>query len=266
VETQKNERDPQTADCSATHDSEKSANQMKKAKILLVLSILVLPLVACNEEEEKDIPHASNDNHSLTVDDPVHSDVIAGARKFEKTEDCKVKYDLDSISADGEAVHARLVPENPDDPRCKTKRHDVYIGQSETIAEEWNEGEAEKYRMTVNQNEFKQENERDGSYSQFGGNWPENEFTRQIPKPDIPFDSIAITGGKARKLAIIFQKAPIEKAKKYAETLRKYGYTIALETKENIDIGFLSYEAKNTAGYQVEFTCIGMCTLGLEVP
>ena len=108
-------------------------------------------------------------------------------------------------------------------------------------------------------------------YGQFGGEWPDDEHTRRLPKPSMP---IAFAGVNARNQSFtaIFQRKKgdglrvIAQMKAYAEKLKARGFTIASKEGEKAGAqGYYSYRAKNGAGYMVEAICGAHSACGLSL-
>ena len=86
--------------------------------------------------------------------------------------------------------------------------------------------------------------------------WPENEYTRMIPKPDFDLVVEKIT---EKSFSVFFTDPALsdlatQKAKEYVETLKVNGFTLETETIEEAVIGMtrFSYWAKNIDGWQVQ--------------
>ncbi len=93
----------------------------------------------------------------------------------------------------------------------------------------------------------------DGSEGQFGGNWPENEFTKLLPKPDI--ELVAATSNES-EFAVLFKNVTIDQVRAYADKVKAAGFTVDLEIQDQEVMGMViySYTAKNAAGYEVVIT------------
>ncbi len=107
----------------------------------------------------------------------------------------------------------------------------------------------------------------DGSESQVGGNWPDNEFTRLLPKP--PF-TITLASTNEDEFGVMFDGATtVEQVKAYAEELKAKGFTVDAETTDMDTMGMViySYTAKNADGYEVNvFHTMGSVGLSLLRP
>jgi ABC-type glycerol-3-phosphate transport system substrate-binding protein len=83
--------------------------------------------------------------------------------------------------------------------------------------------------------------------------WPDNEYTKQAVKPDIP---IRISGnfemGGVKGFSLEFENATIEQLKAYAQKLKEKGFS--LNAFESDDSSMYSFSAENSAGYGVLIT------------
>ena len=106
------------------------------------------------------------------------------------------------------------------------------------------------------------ENE-DGGQAQFGGELPENEFTKLLPKPDF-----ALTAASASNdsFTVAFSGVTLEQTKDYVEKVKAKGFTVDPESQDMEVAGMVtySYTAKNADGYEIlVFNMNG--TSGLEI-
>ena len=99
---------------------------------------------------------------------------------------------------------------------------------------------------------------------QMGGDWPDNEFTKQVPKPDF---AISLAGGEGGSFGITFIDASIEQIKAYVEQVKAAGFTINPQT-EDMEAGGMviySFTAQNADGYTVTvFSASGMTGMSIE--
>ena len=103
----------------------------------------------------------------------------------------------------------------------------------------------------------------DGGEAQLGGDWPENEFTKLVPKPDF-----ALTGASADSegFTVAFTDATIEQMREYAEAVKAAGFTVDAQTEDQEMMGMavFTYSASNADGYTVEiFSAAG--TSGMSI-
>ena len=90
----------------------------------------------------------------------------------------------------------------------------------------------------------------EGGEAQLGGNWPDNEFTKLLPKPDF---EIYAAGTEGNGFAVVFSNPTVEQMREYAEKVKAAGFTDNLET-EDYDMGGMvmyNFTASNAEGYTV---------------
>ncbi|HNX13241.1 MAG TPA: hypothetical protein PK854_02465 [Oscillospiraceae bacterium] len=87
--------------------------------------------------------------------------------------------------------------------------------------------------------------------TQFGGEWPDNEFTRLVPKPDFGELFGAVTEEKS--FIVMFTNPDLNKMRAYIQAVKAKGFTIDAENTDETAFGVtvLSYKAKNAAGFEV---------------
>jgi hypothetical protein len=85
---------------------------------------------------------------------------------------------------------------------------------------------------------------------QFSAAWPENEFTKQVPKPKF---KTALGEPSETELAVVCA-ATVDELKDYVESLKKAGYTENENTIDETAFGMVAYiyAANNEDGYSVE--------------
>ena len=93
----------------------------------------------------------------------------------------------------------------------------------------------------------------DGSSAQFGGEWPENEFTKLVPKPN--FDVMGASSDDG-SFTVAFQSVDVDQIKAYAEQVKASGFTVDAEEEDQNVYGVVvyTYSAYNADGYRVEVT------------
>lgn len=93
----------------------------------------------------------------------------------------------------------------------------------------------------------------DGGEGQLGGSWPDNEFTKLIPKPDF---ELYAANTDAESFSVAFTSATIEQIKDYAAKVKAAGFNINEEVEEQEVMGMViySFTAENADGYIVEIT------------
>ncbi len=90
----------------------------------------------------------------------------------------------------------------------------------------------------------------DGAVGQYGGNWPENEFTKMLPKPDM--ELLAATTNE-QKFTVGFKNATLDQVRSYVEKVKAKGFTVDPQTNDQ-KVGetvIYVYTAENADGYTV---------------
>ncbi len=106
----------------------------------------------------------------------------------------------------------------------------------------------------------------DGTIGQYGGNWPENEFTKLLPKPDM---ELLAASTNEDAFTVGFKDATLDQVKAYVEQVKAKGFTVDSETSDQKvgDMVIYSYTAKNADGYTVTVSCaMGTSAVLLERP
>lgn len=92
-----------------------------------------------------------------------------------------------------------------------------------------------------------------GGTQQYGGDWPENEFTKQVPKPD--FD---VRGASTDDdgFSVVFAEASLDEIRAYASKLKAAGFreNEELTDQEIMGVVIYTFMADNEAGYTVKLT------------
>ena len=87
-----------------------------------------------------------------------------------------------------------------------------------------------------------------GGRGDTSGEWPDNEFTRLVPKPD--FAVIFVIGDEER-ITIAFDNPSEAQMRAYAKQLESAGFTIDVWSWDDPGVRY-TYEAGNAAGYYLE--------------
>lgn len=91
----------------------------------------------------------------------------------------------------------------------------------------------------------------EGGEGQIGGNWPDNEFTKLVPKPDF---TLTAANTDSNGFTVAFSGATMEQMRDYAEKVKAKGFTIDPESEEQEVMGMVifTYAASNADGYRIE--------------
>ncbi|MBP3595083.1 MAG: hypothetical protein J6J44_11180 [Lachnospiraceae bacterium] len=94
---------------------------------------------------------------------------------------------------------------------------------------------------------------KEGEIEELDGDWPENEFTKQVPKPS--FDATA-ANTQEKSFSVAFVDTNVDDIRAYVEELKNAGFTVNATNKDVEVFGVVaySYKASNGAGYSVEVT------------
>ena len=84
-------------------------------------------------------------------------------------------------------------------------------------------------------------------------NWPDNEFTRQLPKPD--FEIVSVTSTTA-DFSAMCARVTMEQLREYAREVQEAGFTedVVIKDENLMDMDFYTFTAKNSYGYQAEIS------------
>jgi hypothetical protein len=98
------------------------------------------------------------------------------------------------------------------------------------------------------------------------GSWPDNEYTKLLPKPDLEISSAVDSGAN---FVVMFKSATMEQLKAYTEKVKAAGFNIGAETEEQEVMGmeYYSFNAQNADGYSViVYTAAGAPGMTVEKP
>ena len=93
----------------------------------------------------------------------------------------------------------------------------------------------------------------DGHSAQLGGEWPENDFTKLVPKPDF---KLVGASSSDEEFTAAFQSVTADQIKAYAAKVKAAGFTVDAEEEDQNAFGMTvyTYEADNAGGYHVEIS------------
>ena len=106
-----------------------------------------------------------------------------------------------------------------------------------------------------------------GTYDPSGllsSEWPDNEYTRLVPKPDL---NVMTANAEDGEFTAAFSKASIEQIRAYAEKLKAAGFDKDTEVQDQEVMGMVIYtfSAKNADGAEVSLTfTAGTATLSIS--
>ena len=93
----------------------------------------------------------------------------------------------------------------------------------------------------------------EGNEGQVGGDWPDNEFTKLVPKPDFELFG---ANTETDSFSAAFTSATIEQIRDYAAKVKAAGFNINEEVEDQEVMGMViySFTAENADGYTIEIT------------
>ena len=106
----------------------------------------------------------------------------------------------------------------------------------------------------------------DGSVGQYGGNWPDNEYTRLLPKPDI---ALLAASTDEDGFSAAFSNATVEQIRSYAEKVKDKGFNVDVDITDETVSGYViySFTASNASGYTVDISfAAGVSGLSVSAP
>ena len=223
--------------------------------ICLLAVMLVISLTACggNENKETNKPStqttAEDDSPLVRPDTTTAPDTTTTSDKVDLPDFASIlagNGDTNHVwGKEDPAVRQQIIDEG------KTQGLDISFG---------NDGS-----MTIKDQEggtFVQSNDGSWTYtddsghtSQYGGEWPENKFTKLVPKPD--FDLIGASSDDY-SFSVGFSSVTVQQIKAYAEKLKAAGFNIDVNEDEQNAYGVQMYEftAANSAGYTVDLVFV----------
>ncbi|MDR3346911.1 MAG: hypothetical protein LBS73_07025 [Campylobacteraceae bacterium] len=236
---------------------------------LIFLVLVSAFLVGCGEETANNNAPQSTAQANVAEKKTPSDTKNKNSKKVNNS--CDYSTEIDSVF--DKEVHIRHIPNSAG---CEELRADGYIDDQGTDTfrfeqdmQDTSGAPVTHQTMTLNKDEWKMVDKKKGEYGQFGGEWPDIELTRQLPKPNMPIAAISEeVRSKGKELSVIFVgNSTIEEKRAYAKQLENKGFTIDVNSKERPMFSSFHYKAKNRAGYAVQFICIGAaCTLGLNEP
>ena len=220
---------------------------MKKLFVLLLALMMVFSLVACDTGDSSD-----SDTDNLGTSQSGESN--NGAQGGENNSSDTGEIDFGSVlSGNGatdviygqmdEAAKQRLIAEG------KEAGYDVSFGAdgSMTVVD------ADGTNVVQKPDGTWVIKDADGGEGQLGGDWPNNEFTALVPKPDFELFGAST---EAESFTVAFTNASIEQLKDYAAKVKAAGFDIneEVEDQELMGVVIYSFTAENADGYTVEIT------------
>jgi len=226
---------------------------MKKLFVLLLAMMIVFSLVACDtgNTDDSDTDYLGTSQNSENNNG---GDNNNGSQGSENNSSDAGEFDFGSVlSGNGatdviygqidEAAKQRLIAEG------KAAGYDVSFGAdgSMTVVD------ADGTNVVQKPDGTWVIKDADGGEGQLSGDWPNNEFTALVPKPDFELFGAST---EAESFTVVFTNASIEQLKDYAAKVKAAGFDIneEVEDQELMGVVIYSFTAENADGYTVEIT------------
>ena len=89
-----------------------------------------------------------------------------------------------------------------------------------------------------------------GDIPHFGGDWPDNEFTRKVPNPGF---SILVANAEDDEFTAVFNNVTAAQIRAYVEKVKAAGFTVDAELEDQVvmDMEIYSYTASDRDGWTV---------------
>jgi hypothetical protein len=164
-----------------------------------------------------------------------------------------------AITASGTSEHfeGSVVEKNCKKMDVKKNGEEFHINTDDT--------NGKNTKMFLDNDKMKIENK--NGYGQFSGEWPDDEYTRLLPKPPFP---LIFANAKKGKFGAMFDAKAVKMnmIESYADKLKSRGFTVDAKESKLSSINHFSYKAKNSNGYFVRFTCgeASTCLINLYTP
>ena len=201
---------------------------MKKILLLLLSVVLVFSLVACRNEENPDPSGSENPGVSQSGE---NNEDQGGENSTVNPEDI----DFAAIMAGNGATDVVWGKQDEATKQAiiadaKKDGVDVSFGTDGSMTVVDTDGTT----MVQKPDGTWVVKDADGGEGQIGGDWPDNEFTKLVPKPD--FELYAASGDDTF-FTVAFTNATIEGIRAYAEKLKAAGFTVDPEVMDNEMMG-----------------------------
>ncbi|MDR1464299.1 MAG: hypothetical protein LBJ11_03220 [Oscillospiraceae bacterium] len=211
---------------------------MKKAFLLVLALVLALSLAACGGKDNTDsgtlnrddgnTPGTSQGGTTNPGSVPDLSALMGGNTKLSGLDAAQKQAIIDAAKADGVTVE--------------------FKADGSTVITE-----ADGQKSIQNPDGTWTFEDEDGTHNvQIGGEWPDNEFTKLLPKPEFPSMNGASTTEEG--FSISFPNTTVEQTKAYVEKVKAKGFTVDADiTDEKYgDVVVYLYSANNGNGYRIE--------------
>ncbi len=220
---------------------------MKNILVLMLSLLLVFCLVACSSNDTPD-PSGTNNN-----DDPLNRDPGTSQNGDQgNSNNSDVNIDFGAIIA-GNGDTSTVWGKQDDATKQAIIDDATKNGLTVTFGTDGSMTITENDGSVITQNpdgSWKYE-DASGGEVEFGDDWPENEYTKKLPKPDF---EISYTSVDDSGFTVVSESATVDELRTYVEKLKKAGFNVDPEVQDMEVYGIVvyTYWANNAAGDRVE--------------
>jgi predicted small lipoprotein YifL len=216
---------------------------MKKALFIILALVLVISTMAgCGGKDDNNTPSGNSNTPGTSqggnANVPDLAGAIGGTSKLSDFDTATRQKMIDEARAAGGDLEFKadgsVVYTDPDGGKVIQKPDGTWVWENEN-----------------------------GNQGQMGGDWPDNEFTKLLPKPDFALTAANTSGNT---FSVGFASVTVEQVKAYVEQVKAKGFTVNPDLQDENMMGIVvySYEAKNADGYKLTIT-FAAGTTGLEI-
>jgi uncharacterized protein YxeA len=217
---------------------------MKKALFIILALALIVTMAACGGNDTNNTPSGNTPDTSQGGNTNVPDNVpdlagaIGGTGKLSDFDAATRQKMIDEARAEGGDLEFKadgsVVYTDPDGGKVIQKADGTWVWENEN-----------------------------GNQGQMGGDWPDNEFTKLLPKPDF---ALTAANTSSNDFSVAFTGVTVEQVKDYVEQVKAKGFTVNPDLQDENMMGIVvyTYEAKNADGYKVTIT-FAAGTTGLEI-
>jgi len=222
---------------------------MKKAILLALALILALSLAACG----------GKDNNTSGSDDPLNRQSSSTTTPETSTPTGNVPDLAGAIGGTGKLSDYDAATRQAMIDEARAEGGDLEFKSDGSVAYTDPDGS----KVIQNSDGTWTYEDENGNQGQVGGNWPDNEFTKLLPKPDFAMTAANTSGDT---FSVGFASVTVEQVKAYVEQVKSKGFTVDPDLQDENVMGIVvyTYEAKNADGYMVTIT-YAAGTTGLEL-
>ena len=223
---------------------------MKRLLTVLIAVLLIISLAACGSNNDKTSTNGTQSDAPLIREDdapqstPGAPDTEKPPENFDFASAMAGKGATDTVWGKQDAATRQSIVDS-----AKEGGYDVSFGADGSMTVKDKDGTV---FVQSTDGTWTMQGE-DGQTAQLGGNWPDNEFTRLVPKPGF---KLAGASTSEDEFSAAFQSVDVDQIKAYAEQVKASGFTVDAEEEDQNVYGVVvyTYSAYNADGYCVEIT------------